>query len=108
MLVVLITTNMIVVFIINPVFHFHLVDIYRGDSVPLSELLSHKLYSIGRHGRSRMPYLGQDLDKLGIVRAVPVFNAQGKQQDNGLPSFMKGKSSCPSHHFSTFIVKRAL
>ena len=46
---------------------------------------------LGRHRRSRMPYLGQDLNKLGIVRAVPVFDSPAKQE-TGLPSFMKGES----------------
>ena len=47
------------------------------------------LFSPGRHRRSRMRYLGQDLNKLGIVRAVPVFDSPAKQ-DTGLPGFMKG------------------
>jgi len=45
-----------------------------------------------RHRRSRMRYLGQDLNKLGIVRAVPVFDSPAKQ-DTGLPSFMKVPSA---------------
>ena len=43
-----------------------------------------------RQRRDRVPYFGQDLDKLGVVRAVPVMKGPNKSQDNALPSFMKG------------------
>ena len=44
----------------------------------------------GRQRRGRVPYFGQDLDKLGVVRAVPVMKGPNKSQDSALPSFMKG------------------
>ncbi|XP_065070438.1 uncharacterized protein LOC135695310 [Rhopilema esculentum] len=42
-----------------------------------------------RQTRSRVPYLGQDLDKMGIVRAVPVMGGSQNFNQNALPSFMK-------------------
>ena len=59
-------------------------------AVTLRNLIAYCFPFPGRQRRGRVPYFGQDLDKLGVVRAVPVMKGPNKSQDSALPSFMKG------------------
>lgn len=42
-------------------------------------------YIPGRQRRSRMPYLGQNLDRLGVVRVVPNWDDPPAKKKNEVP-----------------------